>query len=68
MSTIRSPEPGSWSEDSNNRVEKTACLIDDVSESFVMSVGEISLEGSGFDSIDWQDAQQYWMTRERFLI
>jgi len=33
-----------------------------------MSIGEISLERGGFDSIDWQDGQQDRMTGERLLI
>jgi hypothetical protein len=33
-----------------------------------VSVGEISLEGRWFDRIDRQDAQQYRMTGERFLV
>jgi hypothetical protein len=68
MPTVGSPEPAPWGENCDNRVEKTPCLIDDISQPFVVSVGEISLEGRWFDDIDRQDAQQYRMTGERFLV
>ena len=68
MPTVGSPEPAPWGENCDNRVEKTPCLIDDISQPFVVSVGEISLEGRWFDDIDRQGAQQYRMTGERFLV
>jgi hypothetical protein len=34
----------------------------------VVGIGEISLEGRGFDGIDWQNREQYWVPAERFLV
>jgi len=47
---------------------KTSSLVDDIGEAFVVSVGEIPLERGGLNGIDRQDAQQYRMTRKRFLV
>jgi hypothetical protein len=68
MPTVGSPEPDPWGQNCDDRVEKTPCLIDDIGQPFVVSVGEIPLEGRWFDGIDWQDAQQYRMTAERLLV
>lgn len=55
MSAIGSPEPSLRCDYSDDRIEKTPGFVDDVGEPFVMSVGEIPLERSGLDNIDWQD-------------
>src|SRR5579871_1451333 len=68
MPAIRSPEASLWCHDSDDRVEKTPSFIDDVSEPFVMSIGEIPLEWGGLDGIDRQDAQQHRMTGEWFPV
>jgi hypothetical protein len=68
MPAVGSPEPDPRGENCDDRIEKTPCLIDDISQPFVVSVGEISLEGRWFDRIDRQDAQQYRMTGKRFLV
>jgi hypothetical protein len=47
MPAIRSPEASLWCDYSDDRVEKTPSLVDNVSEPFVVSVGEISLERGG---------------------
>jgi hypothetical protein len=47
--------------DSNDRVEKTAGLVDDVSQALVVGVGEIALERRGLNCIDGQNREQYWV-------
>src|ERR1700739_250520 len=68
MSPIGGPEASLRCDHCNNRIEKTPGFIDNVSEPFVMSVGEISLERGGFDGIDGQNRKQERMTAERVLV
>lgn len=68
MPAIWSPEPSLRCDYSNNRVEKTPSFVDDVGEPFVVSIGEISLERSGFDGIDGQNRKQEGMSAERVLV
>src|ERR1700756_4318217 len=68
MPAVGSPESEPRGENCDDRVEETPRLVDDISEPLVVGVGEISLEGRWFDGIDREDAQQYRMTGERFLV
>ena len=68
MPAIGSPETSLRSDHCDDGIEKTPGFVDNVREPFVMSIGEISLERGGLDSIDWQGAQQYRMTGKRFLV
>jgi hypothetical protein len=55
MPAIRGPETSLRRDHCDDRVEKTPGFVNDVGKLFVVSIGEIPLEGSGFDGIDWQD-------------
>ena len=68
MPAIRSPEAFLRRDDSDDRVEKTPCFVDNVSEPFVVSIGEISLERGGLDGIDRQNRKQDRVPAERFLV
>src|SRR5580692_9610337 len=68
MPAIRSPETFLRCDHSDDRIEKTAGFVDNVSEPFVVSIGEVSLERGGFDSIDRQNRKQEWMSAERLLV
>ena len=69
MPAVGSPETAApWRENCDDRIEKTPCLIDDVGQPFVVSIGEIALKRRGLDLIDRQDAQQHRMTGERLLV
>src|SRR5580700_7481880 len=68
MPAVGSPETCLRRHDSVDRVEKTPGFVDDIREPFVMSIREISLEGSWLDGIDGQNRKQERMTAERFLV
>src|ERR1700730_73883 len=68
MPAVGGPEATAWGHDSDDGIEKMPSLVNNVGEPVVVSVGEIALGGSWFDGIDRQDAQQYRMTGERFLV
>jgi len=68
MPAIRSPETSLRCDHSDNRVEKTPGFIDDISEPFVMSIGEIPLERGGLDGIDRQNREQDKVPAERVLV
>ena len=55
MTAIRSPEASFRCHDGNDRVKEASGLIDYISEPLVMSVGEITLEWRGLNSIDGQN-------------
>src|SRR5690348_1402643 len=68
MTAVGSPEAAPRCDHRDNRVEKASCLVDDVSQAFMMGVGEVALEGSGLDGIDRQNREQHLMSAERFLV
>jgi hypothetical protein len=68
MPAIGSPEAALWRHDGNDRVEKTAGFVDYVSQTLVVSVGQVALERCRFNRIDRENRKQYWMTAERFFV
>jgi hypothetical protein len=51
MTAIGSPETAARCDHRNNRVEKATCLVDDVSQAFMMGVGEVALGVGSIASI-----------------
>jgi hypothetical protein len=54
--------------DRDDGVKETASLINDVSQTLVMCVGQIPLEGSGLNGVDWQNGNQDGMATQGFFI
>src|SRR6266567_1237653 len=65
---IRSPKAVARRDNSNNWVEKTPGLINDVGQAFVMGIGQVPLKRCRFDSINRQNRNENRMAAERFLI
>jgi hypothetical protein len=68
MPAIGSPETTARRHDSDDGVEKTPSLIDNVGKPFVVSVGEIALKRRRLDLVDGENREQGLMTAKRFLI
>ena len=68
MPAIRSPEASLRCDHRDDGVEKTPGFVDNVSEPFVVSIGEISLEGRGLDGVNRKNAKQYRLSRDVILI
>src|SRR6202047_2107947 len=68
MRAVGGPEAAARRHDSDDRVEKTPCLADNVGQPFVVSVGEIALKRRRLDRVDGQNREQGLMSAKRFLI
>jgi len=68
MPAIGGPEASLRCDYCNNRVEKTPGFVDNVSEPFVVSIGEIPLERGWFDGINRQNRKRERMSAERILV
>src|SRR5579871_2675159 len=69
MTAIRSPETGAAGRGHrDNGIQKTARLIDHISQPFVMSVGEVSLERRRLNRLNRQNGKQHRMAGERLLV
>src|SRR5262249_46504499 len=68
MAAIGRPKPACGGYNGDNRVEKSSRLVDNVSQPLVVSIGEVSLEGGGFNRTDRQHGQQHRMSRKRLLV
>ena len=68
MAAVGSPETTAGRHDSDDGVEKTPSLTDNVGESFVVSVGEIALKRRRLNLVDGENREQGLMTAKRFLI
>ena len=68
MAAVRSPEASFWCHDGNDRVKETSGLVDYISEPLVVSVGEITLEWCGLNSLDGKDGHYRGVAAKRFLI
>ena len=68
MPPVRGPEPADWGYNSNNRIEKTPYLVDDVSQAFVMRVRKIALKGCRLNGIYRQDCYQHGVAAKRFFV
>ena len=65
---VGSPEATAGRHDSDDGIEKTPSLINNVGETFVVSVGEIALKRRRLDLVDGKNREQGLMTAKRFLI
>src|SRR5437016_1322982 len=68
MAPVGSPETTAWCNDSNDGVEKTPSLTNNVGQPFVVSVGEIAVETAWARSCRWAESRKGLMTAKRFLI
>ena len=68
MPAVGSPETTARRHDSDDGVEKTPGLINNVGEPFMVSVGEIALKRRGLDFIDRENRDEGLMTAKRFLV
>src|SRR3954471_17715355 len=68
MPAVGSPETTAGCHDSDDGIEKTPSLTNNVSQSFVMSIGEIALKWRWLDLVDGENRKEGVMTAKRFLI
>jgi hypothetical protein len=68
MPAVGCPETSIGGHDSDDGIEKTPSLTNNVSQSFVMSVGEIALERRWLDLVDGENGKQGLMTAKWLLI
>src|SRR3954451_6844366 len=68
MPAVGSPEAAAGRDDSDDRVEKTPSLINDVGQPFVVSVGEIALKRRRLDLVDGENGEQRRMTAQWLLV
>jgi hypothetical protein len=57
MAAVGSPETTTGRHDSDDGIEKTPSLTDNVGQPFVVSVGEIALKRRRFDPVDGEDRE-----------
>jgi hypothetical protein len=68
VAAVGGPEATARRHDSDDGVEKTSSLTDNVGQPFVVSVGEIALKRRWLDLVDGENREQGLMTAKRFLI
>jgi hypothetical protein len=68
MAAVRSPETTAWCHNSDDGVEKTPSLTNNVGEPFVVSVGEIALKWRWLNLVEGENREQGLMTAKRLLI
>ena len=62
------PEASAGRDDSDDRVEKTSCLMKYVGQPLVVSAGEVTLKRRRLDLVDGENGEQRRMTAEWFLV
>jgi hypothetical protein len=68
MAAVGSPETTTGRHDSDDGVEKTPSLTDNLGKPFVVSVGEIALKRRWLDLVDGENREQGLMAAKRVLI
>src|ERR1700674_5608194 len=68
MPAVGGPEAAARRHDSDDGVEKTPSLTNNVGQPLVVSVGEIALKRRRLDLVDRQNREQGLITAKRFLI
>src|SRR4051812_32489033 len=68
MPAVGSPEAAAGRDDSDDRIEKTPSLINDVGQPFVVSVGEIALKRRRLDLVDGENREQRRMAAQWLLV
>src|SRR5580704_3098300 len=68
MTTVGGPEATTGRDDSDDRVEKTSGLINDVGQSFVVRVGVVALKRRRLNLVDSKNRKQGLMPSKRIRI